>query len=172
MREKFLVDSNFWITCANELYPIKHFPTFWSAMEDYLAEGTILHHWSVDDELHRKDDGIAKWLDTLAQGGKLTMINRPRDTPASYIKVCNWPKNCRRPLAAPYTQRAINVFQDASRADAWLCAQALDSGYTLVTRERPQPQASTKVKIPDVCDGLGISCLDFVGFFDAINLVV
>lgn len=172
MSEKFLVDSNFWITCANEFYPQKHFPSFWAAMEVYLADGRILYHWSVDDELHRKKDYIAAWFDDLADNGKLTVINRPRNTPKSYIEVCNWPTSCTRPLAKPYTRTAISVFQDATRADAWLCAQAMESGYTLVTREKPEPQAYKSVKIPDVCEGLGISCLNFTDFFDAINLVV
>lgn len=172
MSEKFLVDSNFWITCANALYPQRHFPSFWAAMETYLADGTILHHWSVDEELHRKKDGIAAWLDGLANDGKLTVINRPRDTPESYIEVCSWPLSCDRPHAKPYTRAAISVFQDATRADAWLCAQAMESGYTLVTREKPEPQAYKAIKIPDVCEGLGISCLNFMDFFDAIDLVV
>lgn len=172
MREQFLVDSNFWITCANELYPQKHFPSFWAAMETCLADGTILHHWSVDKELHRKKDAIAAWLDGLADDGKLKVIGRPRVTPESYIKVCRWPQSCIRPHAKPYTKTAISVFQDANRADAWLCAEAMESGYTLVTREKPEPQAYSAVKIPDVCEGLGISCLNFMGFFDAIDLVV
>ena len=28
MSAKYLVDSNFWITCENELYPRRHFPSF------------------------------------------------------------------------------------------------------------------------------------------------
>ena len=47
----------------------------------------------------------------------------------------------------------------------------MESGYTLVTREKPEPQAYRAIKIPDVCEGLGISCLNFKDFFDAIDLV-
>ena len=172
MSEKFLVDSNFWITCENELYPRRHFPTFWSEIEKYLADGTILHHWSVADELKRKDDDVSEWIADLVKKGEVTVIARPKETPDSYIEVCAWPQYCIRPHAQPYKPEAISEFRETARADAWLCAQALDSGYTLVTREKPQPQIISKVKIPDVCAGMGISCLTFNECFDAIDLVV
>ena len=172
MSGQFLVDTNFWLSCAHDLYPMRHFPTFWSEMEKYLAKGTILLHWSVNTEIHRKDDDVKDWVDGLIKSGLLAEIPRPKDTPESYIDVCSWPLTCVRPHAKPYSKSAIKVFQDAGRADAWLCAQAVESGYAVVTRERPQPQASTVIKIPDVCDGLGISCLNYPEFFDAVGLVV
>jgi hypothetical protein len=36
MSAKYLVDSNFWITCENELYPRRHFPSFW-VERDYIC---------------------------------------------------------------------------------------------------------------------------------------
>lgn len=172
MSAKYLVDSNFWITCENELYPRRHFPSFWVEIEKYLAGGIILHHWSVDEELKRKNDVTSHWMDDLVKKGAVTVIKRPKETPESYIKVCDWPRNCDRPHAKPYKEEAIRVFREMTRADAWLCAQALESGYTLVTREKPEPQSYAKVKIPDVCVGMGINCLNFNAFFDAIDLVV
>lgn len=172
MSEKFLVDTNFWITCQNELYPQRHFPSFWREIERYLANGTILHHWAVAAELSKKDDEVFRWLNGLAKQGDVTVIPRPKDTPDSYIEVCSWPENCIRPTAGPYKAAAIKAFRETANADAWLCAEALESGHVLVTREGPQPQAIAKVKIPDVCVGMGIRCINFVEFFDAIGLVV
>ncbi len=38
-------------------------------------------------------------------------------------------------------------------------AQALADKRTVVTHEVPAPQAIRKVKIPDVCIGLGVKCV-------------
>jgi len=44
-------------------------------------------------------------------------------------------------------------------ADYYFVAQALALGHTVVTHERPAPQSIRKIKIPDVCIGLGIKCM-------------
>ena len=72
----------------NELYPRRHFPSFWVEIEKYLAGGIILHHWSVDEELKRKNDVTSHWMDDLVKKGAVTVIKRPKETPESYIKVC------------------------------------------------------------------------------------
>lgn len=60
------------------------------------------------------------------------------------------------------TNRALREFKAESRADAWLCAEALASGLTLVTYETVSNSVK-KVKIPNVCAGMGIRC---IGGFD------
>ena len=55
-----------------------------------------------------------------------------------------------------YTQSAVSTFLQV--ADYYLVAQAQAGGHAVVTHE--VPSASTRrVKIPDVCIGLGIKCV-------------
>lgn len=53
-----------------------------------------------------------------------------------------------------YSQGAVSTFLSA--ADFYLVAQALTSGLTVVTHERPEPQSTKKIKIPDACNGVGV----------------
>ena len=43
-----------------------------------------------------------------------------------------------------------------SGADIYLIAYALAHGFAIVTREVSAPGSQRKVKIPDVCDGVGV----------------
>ncbi len=44
-------------------------------------------------------------------------------------------------------------------ADPWLIAHAKDNNYVIVTHERPS-QSTTKIKIPDICNGLGVKWIN------------
>jgi hypothetical protein len=49
-------------------------------------------------------------------------------------------------------------FADSSVADPFLVAKALKDGYTVVTYEL-SANGGRKIKIPDVCDYFGVSCI-------------
>jgi len=44
-------------------------------------------------------------------------------------------------------------------ADYYLVAQALAGGHVVVTHEVAAPHVIKKIKIPDVCIGLGVKCM-------------
>jgi hypothetical protein len=55
-----------------------------------------------------------------------------------------------------YTPAAVNTFLQV--ADYWLVSQALAHGQVVVTHEQPA-NTPHKVKIPNVCVGLGIKVM-------------
>ena len=55
-----------------------------------------------------------------------------------------------------YQPTAIDTFLGV--ADFYLIAQALAGGYDIVTHEFPS-DSKKRIKIPNVCMGLGIKCL-------------
>jgi 3-polyprenyl-4-hydroxybenzoate decarboxylase len=57
-----------------------------------------------------------------------------------------------------YTDAAINDF--AQVADSYLVATAAVKGMTVVTYEKPQPNAKKRVLIPDVCNAFGVPYCD------------
>lgn len=92
---------------------------------------------------------------SLSLGAMEPMI--PGDeTLEKYLEVCAWADD------QGYESRTLREFKAESRADAWLCAEALASGLTLVTYETVSNSVK-KVKIPNVCAGMGIRC---IGGFD------
>lgn len=172
MPNQFLIDTNFFLTAEAELYPNRIFPSFWEKMSEYASDGIILLHWAVLEELRKKDDVVSRWIKDVSAQSPAAIIRRPETVPQSYLEVCLWPVTCQRPHGVqPYTPEAISEFREQARADAWLCAEASDRSIPLVTREKPS-NSFKKVKIPDVCAGIGVECLTFIEFFDRVGLVI
>lgn len=154
--ERYLLDSNIFITSENHIPP-DIFEGFWHKLGDTLESGAAVLHQTVADELKRKHDPLADWIGSL--NGVEAMA--PGDeTLEKYLEVCAWADG------QSYEKAALREFKAESRADAWLCAEALASGLILVTYETAS-NTLKKVKIPNVCKGLGIRCIDGFDFMRA-----
>lgn len=66
-------------------------------------------------------------------------------------------------LRDPKFQRLINTQKNRSMADPFVIAMAQVRKAVVVTEEQRVPNRK-KVKIPDVCDVLGIRCITVVDF--------
>lgn len=64
-----------------------------------------------------------------------------------------------------YNQPALDDFYDYDLADAWLISHALAKGACLVTYEKSNQASKKRIKIPDICSKLGISCIDPITMF-------
>lgn len=149
---KYLLDTNIFITSENYI-PRDIFPSFWAKLADALLDGTAILHQTVFDELNQKKDPLIKWI----KGLKMKPMQPDDDTIKQYLEVCGWAQK------QPYDKAAIRTFQSNDRADAWICAQGLASGLCVVTYEVPS-NSPRVVKIPTVCDALGIDWLNGFDF--------
>jgi hypothetical protein len=66
-----------------------------------------------------------------------------------------------------FLPNALNEFCDADEADAFLVAYCLANPTTsiVVTQEVSEPNKKNKVKIPDACIGLNVSCVNTIEMF-------
>ena len=151
--ERYLIDSNVFITSEHYI-PRDIFEGFWRELGGLLLSGTAILHQTVFDELKRHKDPLVDWICGL--DGVETMSSS-NDTLEKYLEVCAWADG------QSYTAQALREFKSETRADAWLCAQALASDLTLVTYETLS-NSVRKVKIPNVCKGLGIRYIDGFDF--------
>lgn len=151
--ERYLLDSNIFITSEHHL-PQDIFEGFWRELGACLESGTAMLHQTVADELKRKKDPLIEWIEGLEGVEPMPATD---DTLEKYLEVCAWADE------QDYEPRALREFKDEGRADAWLCAEALASGLVLVTYETPS-NSLKKVKIPNVCDGLGVRYIDGFDF--------
>lgn len=154
--ERYLLDSNIFIQSEHNL-PQDIFEGFWRELGSLLEMGTAVLHQTVADELKRKQDPLANWIEGL--NGIKTMAPSEA-TLEKYLEVCSWADG------QGYDSRALREFKAESRADAWLCAEALASDLTLVTYETAS-NSIRKVKIPNVCAGMGIRCINGFDFMRA-----
>ena len=151
--ERYLLDSNIFITSENHI-PRDIFEGFWCKLGDTLESGAAVLHQTVVDELKRKRDSLVEWIESLSG---VEVVAPGEETLEKYLEVCAWVDG------QDYEPRALREFKAESRADAWLCAEALASGFTLVTYETTS-STTRKVKIPNVCEGLSIRCIDGFDF--------
>lgn len=150
--ERYLLDSNILITSENHI-PRDIFEGFWRELGDLLASGTAILHQTVLDELKRRKDPLVKWVENLEGVQAMPATD---ETLERYLEVCDWADK------QGYKALALRDFKAGSHADAWLCAEALASDLTLVTYEVAS-NSPYRVKIPNVCEGLGIR---YVSGFD------
>jgi hypothetical protein len=115
-----------------------------------VGENTAGHVFSIEkvgDELAAVADDLSTWAAALG--------------PAFFLPVEPGMLNDLRTVSAwatgqRYEPAAVTTFLQA--ADYYLVGQALALGYTVVTQEVPSPSLK-RIKIPDVCVGLGIRCV-------------
>ena len=152
----YLLDSNIFITSEHHI-PQDIFEGFWRKLGASLESGTAVLHQTVADELRRKQDPLVEWIGSLNDVKPMPASDK---TLEKYLEVCAWADR------RGYEPRALREFKDETRADAWLCAEALARELVLVTYETPS-NSLRKVKIPNVCEGLGVRYVDGFDFMRA-----
>ena len=144
----YLLDSDTFIQAKNLHYGLDFCPGFWDWIVREHAASRVFSIEKVGDELEAGTDELAEWAH--ARGNGFFLPPAGSALPA-LSKVSSWVSS------QNYAPAAVNGFLQV--ADYYLVAQALALGHTVVTHERPAPQSIRKIKIPDVCIGLGIKCM-------------
>ncbi|MBI4319903.1 MAG: DUF4411 family protein [Chloroflexi bacterium] len=143
----YLLDANVFISAKNLHYGLDFCPAFWEWLVETNKAGKVFSIEKVGDEVLALADELSQWAEARGEGFFL----RP-DAAAlpSLAAVSTWATGRR------YDPAAVSTFLQI--ADYYLVAQAHAGGHTVVTHEIPST-STRKIKIPDVCIGLGIKCM-------------
>lgn len=143
----YVLDANVFMQAKNLHYGFDFCPAFWEWLVDRNAAGVVYSIEKVGDEIQAGQDTLAIWAESLG-----TSFFLPPDPSllAALSTVSEWT------TTQGYDPGAVNTFLQV--ADYYLVAHALAHGYTVVTHEKPSPSVK-KVKIPNVCIGLGVKCM-------------
>ncbi|HKT60906.1 MAG TPA: DUF4411 family protein [Gemmatimonadales bacterium] len=142
----YLLDANVLIRARRDHYRLKVFPCFWDWIEAKNAAGVVYSVTAIRQEL-QLDADLAPWV----QKRSGLFLAPDSATTSAAATVSGWVKD----PARVYRASAVSTFFAAG--DYWLISHALATGYTVVTHEVPEPLSQRKVKIPDVCKGVGVS---------------
>lgn len=143
----YLLDANVFIPAKNLHYGFDFCPAFWSWLSREHEQGKVFSIDAVASELAAGADELADWASNRPAG---FFLRPDSQTLASLRTTSQWA------IGAGYDQAAVGTFLQL--ADYYLVAQALATGFTVVTHE--VPSSSTKrIKIPDACIGLRVRCL-------------
>ena len=143
----YLLDTNVFIQAKNLHYGFDFCPAFWDWL---VANNATQHVFSIEkvgDEIEAGADELAAWAS--ARGTEFFLKPDATILPA-LGSVSMWATN------QAYEPAAVNTFLQV--ADYYLIAHALAHGHTVVTHEITSP-STKKIKIPNVCIGLGIKCM-------------
>jgi predicted nucleic acid-binding protein len=152
---KYCLDANVLIQAWQKYYNPKFCPDYWTILTLLGKNGKIFIPESVYEEIIRTEDDLSKWL----KGSKIPIIK----------------------ISEPVTKHIRKILEDfpmlvdntkaRSLADPWVIAHALHEKATIVTKEEKVTAInSNKIKIPNVCDTIGIRWINDFQFIDELDI--
>lgn len=156
--KKYCLDANVLIQAWQKYYSTKICPDYWNVLNELGVNNKIFLPEMVYEEITRTDDDLSKWL-------KQSSIPEYKiDTP-----VTEWLKEI-------YAQNPLHInlvdnTKQRSLADPWVIAHALKENAIVVTKEEKITAANAKrIKIPNVCDNMGVSWINDFQFIEELNI--
>jgi uncharacterized protein DUF4411 len=139
----YCVDTSSLIAAWDERYPIENFPNFWERVDDLIEDERLISPIEVLNEIKKRSDELHGWL----KSRKGAMFRELDDD--VQIEVAN---------VLRQFPRLVGEKKLRTSADPFVIALARVTGHQLVTEEKPTG-SSNRPNIPDVCSGLGLSCM-------------
>jgi hypothetical protein len=143
----YLLDADVFIRAKNLHYGLDFCPAFWEWLVEQNAAGTVFSIERVGDEVKAVEDELSEWADSRDDG---FFLKPDASVFPALAEVSAWVNG------QNYDVSAINTFLQVG--DYYLVSQARAAGHTVVTHEVPAA-SRRKIKIPDVCIGMGIKCM-------------
>ncbi len=143
----YLLDANVFIQAKNLHYGLDFCPAFWEWLIVNNAAKRVFSIEKVGDEINAGADELAAWA--MERGPDFFLKPDTAILPKlSSVSVWVTGQN--------YEPAAVNTF--LQQADYYIVAHALAHGHVVVTHEIISI-STKKIKIPDVCIGLGVKCM-------------
>lgn len=125
-------------------------PGYWDWLEKQFNGGNICSIDNVYVEIVESKDTLSSW----AKDHKPHFVDiDDDDTQTVFADVANYVMSLER-------KTEVEKARFLAKADPWIIAKAVTMGATIVTHEVRVADDSKKVKIPNICDNYGISCIN------------
>ena len=168
MAEKFLLDSNIFITPHRLYYPFDFAPGFWEQLEEKLRLENVSVLDIVVSEVSKLEDELSSWISGLEDFETVSI--KSASIVANYGKVLSYIQQ-----SDVYREEALRNWARGDIADPWLIAVAMDTGATIITEEKTaggglnKNNPSRNAKLPDVAEHFGIKCETLFYFMRQMN---
>lgn len=144
----YVLDTNVFLQPHNErYYSMDWHGAYWEYLDRLLVDGTAISAARAFEELHTGEP-VGDW----AQSRKGYFVPASTESVNAVSRITSDVLR-ERPADSPYTMPFL------SKADPWIIAEAEVRGWTVVTFERPKPNATLDLKIPDVCNWRNVRCV-------------
>jgi hypothetical protein len=155
---KYCLDANVLIQAWQKYYSPKFCPDYWALLDELGKGGKIFIPQLVFEEITKTEDDLAQWL--KASSIPVHKIEEP-------VTIC---------LRKIYEANPLHAFlvdntKQRSLADPWVIAHALSENACVVTKEEKVTALnSLKVKIPNVCENMGVRWMHDFQFIEEMNI--
>jgi len=155
---KYCLDANVLIQAWQKYYSPKLCLDYWSVLDQLGKEDRIFLPQMVYEEITKTDDELAKWL--KKSNIPEYKINGPVTEALKSIYAAN-----------SAHQNLVDNTKGRSLADPWVIAHAIKEKATVVTKEEKITALNTtKIKIPNVCDNMGVRWINDYQLADEMNI--
>ena len=154
MVEKFIIDSNSFMTPYRQYYAFDLVPSYWNEISKCASSGRLVLLDMVKAEIDKGKDDLADWL--TKQTDFISCSHISPDIIRKYQEVLQYVHTC-----GLYKEQALRTWAAGDVADPWLIAAAAANDYTIITAEVPSGVLSVKnpnrnAKIPDVAKAFNV----------------
>ncbi len=158
IRNRYCLDTNVLIQAWQKYYSPKFCPDYWTILNELGKQGTIFIPHIVNEEIIRTDDELSQWLK------KSDVAVAEIDT-----NVTNFLKAIY--AADPTHKNLVDNTKQRSLADPWIIAHAINENAIVVTKEEKVTASNTtKIKIPNVCDNMGVPWINDFELIERLNI--
>jgi len=142
--KRYCLDANIFIEGWNKYYSRELSTGYWEILDSFAQDGRVFSPIEVKREILRIDDGLSEWIKPRAYFFREITVEVQEEL---------------RRIMGEYP-RLVDSTKQRSIADPWVIAFAITEGAIVVTKETPVGLNSRRIKIPDVCNDLGLPWID------------
>lgn len=150
----YCLDTNVFIEGWNRYYSMDLCPEYWEILDVLAREGRIFSPVEVRREIEKTDDGLTAWV---------------KERPYFFADIDLDVQEHLREIMANHG-RLVDSIRQRSIADPWVIAFAMSRNAIVVTKETPGGPASRRIKIPDVCNVLGVPWMNDFEFAREVGI--
>ena len=155
--QRYCLDANVLIQGWQKYYSPRLCPSYWNVLNKLGASGRIFIPRMVYDEIVKTEDDLKAWINGCA---------------IPIMEVDGLVTNCLQDIfnANEIHKLLVDNTKQRSLADPWVIAHAMKENACVVTKEEKITSSSNKIRIPNVCENMGIRCIHDFEFVEEIGM--
>lgn len=159
MDTKYCLDANVLIQAWQKYYRPAICPSYWEVLNNLGKQNRIFLPELVFEEITRTEDDLSKWLKSSE-----IPIEKISESVTIYLQTIY--------SSNPVHKNLVDNTKARSLADPWVIAHALVENATVVTKEEKVTALNSKrVKIPNVCDNMGVKWINDFDFIEEVGIM-
>ncbi len=153
MPKRYTIDTSALLDGWSRYYPPTVFPALWEKVESAIEQDVIGMSREAYDEILKKDDDLKAWIQSRRRDFVIDSCSLVQETVAKI-------------MADPFMANLVDLNRQRSEADPFVIGSAVAHGLIVVTGEdeNARKARTTKPRIPNICDILGVPRCKFLDF--------